>query len=214
MSRCQEELVAREHENTAKYSSLQSFRLQIRLRSFGHYPLLIRRLCAGYPQCFTQRIPSKSAAFPLLFLTFCTRISSAKRRSIIRNVFAAIPEELAGSAGEKNGEKRAGDGFCGKVGRRWLIVGCWPLAVGRCSTRGAVLLRVRDAQRLWHVEQCASVVILSRVDDERSLDQDMRTPHPAFGHPLPASRGEGLSTHARRVPFSPLGGEKVPRSGG
>jgi hypothetical protein len=34
-----------------------------------------------------------------------------------RNVFAAIPEELAGSAGEKNGEKRAWKASCGKVCR-------------------------------------------------------------------------------------------------
>ena len=163
MSRCQEELVAREHEKTAKYSRLQSFRLQIRLRSFGHYPLLIRRLCAGYPQCFTQRIPSKSAAFPLLFLTFCTRISSAKRRPIIRNVFAAIPEELAGSAGEKNGEKRAGGWVLRKsrpsVVDRWLLaVGRWPMLNSRCSSvararctaavaRGTVRLRRHPKSR-------------------------------------------------------------------
>ena len=34
------------------------------------------------------------------------------------------------------------------------------------------------------------------------------TPHPAFGHPLPASRGEGLSRRAYRVPLSPVAGRR------
>jgi hypothetical protein len=38
---------------------------------------------------------------------------------------------------------------------------------------------------------------------------DDSAPHPAFGHPLPASRGEGAATFCVVRAFSPQRGEKV-----
>src|SRR5207302_8957683 len=43
-------------------------------------------------------------------------------------------------------------------------------------------------------------------NDSETLEQDARPPHPAFGRPLPASRGEGHSTLPPRVSFSPQAG--------
>ena len=194
------------HENTRKLPSIRVFNDLDCTNGCvcqGPYPLLFRRLCAGYPQCFTQRISSKSAAFPLLFLIICTWNSSGKGGSIFRNVFAAIPKELAGSTGGKNGEKRAGKGGCGKVGRSWLVVGFWRLAVGRCSTGGAVLSRVCDAQRLWHVEhlgvRCVSTALKAAAlppHSEIRTNPSRRRPHRC--HPplrscrnRPRGRGRG-----------------------
>lgn len=62
-----------------------------------------------------------------------------------RNVFAAIPEELAGSTGEKNGEKRAGKGNCGKVVRSSFL-----LVVGRSGDVGAQMAGQFGVRRAVH----------------------------------------------------------------
>src|SRR5437660_982648 len=51
-------------------------------------------------------------------------------------------------------------------------------------------------------------VQIRSANDSETLEQDARTPHPAFGHPLPASRGEGHSILPPRVSFSPLAGRR------
>ena len=123
MSRCCELRVKREQYKIGNYSLFQEFRLDTVEPAAGCYPPQIRRFPTGYPQCFAQAFPSKSAGFPAFFLNFSARISTGILFGIFRNVFAAIPEELAGSAGEKNGEKRAGKAICGKVRRSRSIVG-------------------------------------------------------------------------------------------
>jgi hypothetical protein len=61
----------------------------------------------------------------MFFINFYAEIYTGISLGLFRNVFAAIPEELAGSAGEKNGVKRAEEANCGKVERWSLIVSGW-----------------------------------------------------------------------------------------
>jgi hypothetical protein len=127
-STCQDVKKNSFQENANSRASIRVFNdlgLPNHLELQARYPPQIRRLPAGYPQRFAQGFPHISAAFPLFLLTISTRISSGLARSFFRNVFAAIPKELAGSAGKKNGEKRAVEGGCGKVRRRW------PFGAGR-----------------------------------------------------------------------------------
>ena len=48
-----------------------------------------------------------------------------------------------------------------------------------------------------------------KVREARMRGCELRAPHPAFGHPLPASRGEGLRATVFRVGLLPACGEKV-----
>src|SRR5205085_11242287 len=70
------------------------------------------------------------------------------------------------------------------------------------ATRGPSRMAVGG----WQLAVGGSVQIRSTNDE--TLEQNARTPHPAFGHPLPASRGEGHSTLTPRVSFSPLAGRR------
>jgi hypothetical protein len=90
--------------------------------------------------------------------------------------------------------------------------------VSATVTREGSLIRVQLTQDLY----CTLILALPSVlkvpipgllppgsyrVEMRFDDQALTAPHPAFGHPLPASRDEGLST-----PFSPPRGEKVPKA--
>jgi hypothetical protein len=55
---------------------------------------------------------------PRLFRRFSSPFAHKLHQEKRNRFSAAIAQELAGSAGKKNGEKRAGDRGCGKV-RSW-----------------------------------------------------------------------------------------------
>lgn len=152
MSRCCEQLMHKEQKKVGNYSFLQTFSCGKAEPVEGGYPPLIRDLPTAYPQCFTQAKPSKSAGFPAFFLNFFTRISTGLWFGFFRSVFATIPEELAGSTGEKNGVNRAGMANCGKRRRGRASGSQLAASCELCSTSRASLRVARVAHLLWHVE--------------------------------------------------------------
>jgi hypothetical protein len=77
---------------------------------------------ASYPQAFAQPLPSSflrnSVFFPQLLHMFFVIDFDVNCVFIFRSDFKRNPEHLAASAGEKNGEKKAGDRNVWKSGVR------------------------------------------------------------------------------------------------
>jgi hypothetical protein len=118
MSRGPLEYLSRQHYFVRNYSHFKCLSCGI----VDDHQSYFRRISTASRQEFHRVLHRESADFQRLFHTICTRNGHRKNGRFFIAFFGAFPKALAGSADEKNGEKKAVMTMLRKNGLRSAVV--------------------------------------------------------------------------------------------